>query len=170
MSEQRSHDVGAVLARELERRVERDQEVRTDDAPLTEDRLATWAAVDHGNTAWLKGIIERHGWPGRALVGDTAAEHAWLLAQHADHDPAFQQRCLDLLAEAVVQGDASPINLAYLTDRVRLASGQRQLYGTQYEPAPGGGWQPRPIQDPDLVNERRSAIGMHPIEDDELYA
>lgn len=128
--EQRSVDVGAVLARELAHRVERDQELRADDAPVTDDRLATWGAVDRDNTAWLKVIVERHGWPGRRLVGDEGSEHAWLLAQHADHDPVFQRRCLDMLGDAVARGDASPITLAYLTDRVRLASGQCQLYGT----------------------------------------
>ena len=146
------------------------RKIRTDDAPLTKDQLAAWAAVDQENAAWLKRIIECHGWPDRRLVGDEGSEHAWLLAQHADHDPVFQRRCLDLLDDAVARGDASPINLAYLTDRVRLAHGQRQLYGTQYESAPGGSWQPRPIQDPALVNERRAAIGMNPIEDDELYS
>jgi hypothetical protein len=161
--------VGQILARELPRRAEQDQDVRTNDSHPTEGRLAVCAAIDEDNTAWLKGIVERYGWPGRALVGDEGSEHAWLLAQHADHDPVFQRRCLDLLGDAVVRGDASPINLAYLTDRVRLARGQRQLYGTQYESAPDGAWQPRPHPNPDLVNERRAAIGMSPIEDDELH-
>jgi hypothetical protein len=168
-SEPQPPGIDATLVEELARRVERDQEVRTDDGPLTDERLAEWAAVDRDNTAWLMATIDRHGWPGRALVGDTGAEHAWLLAQHADHDPDFQQHCLDLLTDAVARGDASPINLAYLTDRVRRANDQPQLYGTQYEPAPDGGWQPQPIQDADHVNERRAAIGMNPIEDDELH-
>lgn len=107
--------------------------------------------------------------PGRTLVGDDGAEHAWLLVQHADHDPQFQRRCLDLLAKAVARDDAAPIDLAYLTDRVQRAAGQPQTYGTQYEEAPGGGRRPQPIHDPEHVNDRRARIGMDPIEQDDLY-
>jgi hypothetical protein len=42
------------------------------------------------------------------LVGEDGAHAAWLLAQHADRDPAFQRRCLDLLTQAVAGREASP--------------------------------------------------------------
>src|SRR3954463_5844981 len=36
----------------------------------------------------LAAIIEDVGWPGRSLVGEDAADSAWLVAQHADrHQP-----------------------------------------------------------------------------------
>jgi hypothetical protein len=38
---------------------------------------------------------------------------------------------------------------AYLTDRVLLAEGNQQLYGTQVMLV-GGTWQPRPLADPCL--------------------
>ena len=55
-----------------------------------------------------------------------------LLAQHADHDPSLQRAFLDALRAAVAQKEASPANLAYLEDRVRVHAGQAQLYGTQF--------------------------------------
>jgi hypothetical protein len=49
---------------------------------------------------------------------------AWLLVQHADHDPAFQRVCLELLGGAVRAGEADVRHHAYLTDRVLLAEGR----------------------------------------------
>ena len=50
--------------------------------------------VDEENTAWFKGVVDKHGWPGRRLVGHDGELAAFLLVQHADRDAAFQKRCL----------------------------------------------------------------------------
>jgi hypothetical protein len=88
--------------------------------------------IDQRNTAGLKGVVDKHGWPGRSSVGDEGAHNAWLLAQHADRDRAFQKRCLKLMKDAVQKGEAAGKELAYLTDRVLVAEGQKQIYGTQF--------------------------------------
>ena len=119
-------------------------------------------ATIRDNTEWLGGIIQEWGWPGRSLVGDDGADVAWLLAQHSDHDPTLQRRCLDLLAVAADCGDASPSNLAYLTDRVLLKERGTQVYGTQFTSGASGP-EPRPIEDPEGVDERRAAIGLRPL-------
>ena len=92
---------------------------------------AKMKAVDEDNTKWLKGIVEQHAWPTNTLVGKDGASAAWLLVQHADADPKFQRRCLDLMAK-LPKDEVSQSNLAYLTDRVLLAEGKKQLYGTQF--------------------------------------
>jgi len=53
------------------------------------------------------------------------------IAWHSDFDPAFQREALGLLRDAVADGQASPGNLAYIEDRVAVASGQPQRDGTQ---------------------------------------
>ena len=121
------------LAAELLARMDRDQQVRTRQPPDPDEM----AAVDADNTAWLAGMIDQHGWPLRSRVGEQAATAAWLLAQHADGQLDFQRRCLQLLTEAVDEGEADPANLAYLTDRVLCADGQPQRYGTQFWSGPG---------------------------------
>ena len=73
---------------------------------------------------------------------DQEARKAWLLVQHADADVKFQRRCLDLMAR-LPKGEVSISNLAYLTDRVLLAEGKKQLYGTQFTSVDGK-WQPGP--------------------------
>lgn len=114
------------------------------------------------NTGWFRGVIHREGWPRRSLVGEEGADAAWLLAQHADHDPAFQRECLDLLEVAVANGEASKRNLAHLTDRVLVRECGKQIYGTQLT---GGenGLKPPPIEDPEGVDQRRSEMGLGPL-------
>lgn len=146
------------LRAELLRRVEKDQAARK---ALDADAML---AADGENLPWLKGVIAEHGWPGRSLAGDDGAHAAWLLAQHADADPAFQRRCLDLMTAAVEAGEATVRELAYLTDRVLLHEGKQQEYGTQVA-GRGGRWAPRNLRAPDSVNERRAAVGLETIEE-----
>lgn len=86
---------------------------------------------------------------------------AWLLVKHADHDSGFQQRCLELMTTAPV-GDVDVRHVAYLTDRVRLANGDPQIYGTQVHRA-NGQWQPRNLDDPEHVDDRRHTMGLEPL-------
>ena len=87
-----------------------------------------------------------------------------LLAQHADRDPVRQRAFLDALRGAVDQREASPAHLAYLEDRVRVNTGQPQLYGTQFT-VTGGEFRPHPIEDPQRLDERRAAAGLEPFAD-----
>ena len=141
------------LRAELLRRVARDQEARR--ALDTE----AMAAADAANLPWLRQLIADVGWPGKSLVGEDGAKDAWLLVQHADRDPAFQRQCLDLLTAAVEDGEATAVERAYLTDRVLLAEGKPQEYGTQAI-ARDGGFQPRNLRDPEHVDQRRASVGL----------
>jgi hypothetical protein len=115
--------------------------------------------IDRKNTAWLKEVVAKHGWPGKSLVGRDGAQAAWLLVQHADLDRDFQKKCLPLVAEAVKQGEAQPTHLAYLTDRVYLAEGKKQVYGTQMRTVDGK-TVPAPIEDEANVDKRRKEVGL----------
>jgi hypothetical protein len=143
---------------ELLRRAEQDKVTRAEPEPDWD----TVASVDADNLTWLKNVVAEVGWPGRSMVGENGAHAAWLLAQHADCDPAFQRRCLDLITEAAKSGEASLTELAYLTDRVLLAEGQPQEYGTQMEGREDG-WTPRRLRDPEDVDKRRAAVSLGPL-------
>jgi hypothetical protein len=71
----------------------------------------------------------------------------------------FQKRCLALLEKAVKAGDASARDLAYLTDRVLVGEGKKQVYGTQFR-AVGGKLEPSPIEDEANVDRRRKEVGL----------
>jgi hypothetical protein len=153
--------VNRELAAELRRRAEADQTARRH--WLATGEVGDIPQIDACNTAWLKTVITESGWPGISLVGEQGAEDAWLLAQHADRDVSFQKEALKLLHGAVSVDDALPRHLAYLTDRVLVADGQPQLYGTQYtHEADGTNLRPQPIADPERLEERRAAMGLEP--------
>lgn len=152
------------LRQELLRRRDLDQALlhrmygKRVDADLQE-RLDT---CTRENTEWLRGVIRQWGWPGRLLVGEDGAVAAWLLAQHSDHDLAFQRECLNLLEVAVANGDAGKKYLAHLTDRVMVAERGTQIYGTQFTLGKHGP-EPQPIEDPAAVERRRSEMGLAPL-------
>jgi uncharacterized protein DUF6624 len=165
---------GEKLRAELVERVEEDQKARRQlidlqarqagkDAEAAKKEIEavtkTMQEIDARNTAWMKEVVDRHGWPGKSLVGTDGAQKAWLLVQHADRDPAFQKRCLPLLAAAVKKGEATGAQLAYLTDRVRVGAGEKQVYGTQFHTADGK-LQPQPIEDEANVDKRRKEVGL----------
>jgi hypothetical protein len=107
----------------------------------------------------MKEILAQVGWPTKTLVGERASTAAWLLVQHADLDPAFQKQCLPLLEKAVANGEGSAKDLAYLTDRILVADGKPQRYGTQFHTVDGK-LVPRPIEDEAHVDERRASVGL----------
>ena len=143
---------------ELLRRMEKDQAARL----AHDDDWQQVVAVDAENLPWLENLVDEFGWPGRSLVGEDGAHAAWLLVQHADANPAFQRRCLDLMTEAVERAEATRRDLAYLTDRVLLAEGQPQEYGTQMWGTEDG-WTPKNLRDPDNVEARRAAVSIGPL-------
>lgn len=156
------------LQKELKQRVKLDQDARfalieqskksqsekTDQVKLIEKV----SKIDSDNTAWLKGIVEKQGWPTISMVGNDGAQAAWLLVQHADAKPAFQRQCLDLM-ENLPRTEVHGKNLAYLTDRVLLAEGKKQRYGTQFMQI-NGEWKPRPLQNEAEVDKRRAEAGL----------
>lgn len=116
-------------------------------------------AVDAKNTAWMKSVVKKKGWPGASTVGVDGADAAFLLVQHADQDPAFQAEVLKALEKALAKHDVSGQHVAYLTDRVRASQHQPQVYGTQFHMVDGK-LVPQPIEDQAHVDERRKAVGL----------
>lgn len=98
------------LCAELVWMAHRDQQARQrweqPHQPRTVHDLEQLIRIDLSNTQRLKRAVAKYGWPGERLVGPIGAQAAWLLAQHADHDTAFQKLSLGLLREAVKHQDA----------------------------------------------------------------
>jgi hypothetical protein len=139
------------IASEIIQMSERDQAMRKSDA---------WdSSVDIENTKRMKEFIDQVGWPTISKVGEHSSDMAWLLVQHADLDHQFQQMCLDLM-KAQPAGEIKPANIAYLEDRVSIAEKRPQLYGTQFYVDEKGTFGPKPIEDPDHIDERRKAVGL----------
>ena len=164
---QRSAHPDSVLARAILARVEIDQAVlhvpSADYDAANADSLA--AVVQRLNADWVRTVIAERGYPRISEVGAEASTRLWLMVQHADHDPPFQRRVLALMRPLVDEGEVAGANVAYLTDRVRVAAGEPQLYGTQVERWEGHDPIPFEIEDPDRVDERRASLGMDTLAD-----
>jgi len=87
------------------------------------------------------------------------------MVQHCDFDPQFQQKVLNLLEIEVSRKNASPSHYGLLTDRLRLNTGRKQLYGTQvtYNLETAQAY-PRPTDDSLNLNARRLELGFSTIE------
>lgn len=120
-------------------------------------------AIDAESSAFLKDMIDEHGWPTYDMVGEDGAKAAWLLAQHADAQPELQQRVLGLMEPLIKQEQASGALYAMLTDRVLTGKGEKQVYGTQFGDDNDGVLRPLPTIEWDTVDDRRAAVGLAPI-------
>ncbi|MEN1706204.1 MAG: DUF6624 domain-containing protein [Planctomycetota bacterium] len=129
--------------------------------PLAMEMMQT----DAKHTARMKEIVEEHGWPKKSLVGKDGAAAAWILVQHADRDVSFQAKCLELITPLVEEGEVAKDDWALLTDRVLLAQGQKQRYGTQTTRTSEGEIELRPCEDLDTLDERRAEVGLPPIDE-----
>ncbi|HEY3096934.1 MAG TPA: DUF6624 domain-containing protein [Acidimicrobiia bacterium] len=120
-------------------------------------------AAPHGDRLW-EILDDYECWPGRRLVDDDGEEAAWILAQRAVFDPGLQRRCLEMIEMAVAASDAPPVHYALLLDRVRMADGRDQLYGSQFvRTEDGSSVEPWPIEDAEHVDERRQEVGLTPL-------
>lgn len=117
--------------------------------------------LDTANTEKLKEILNACSWPTEA----EASHDAWLLTQHADKDLAFQKKALPQLKLAIEKGSASAKDYAYLADRVAIAEGKQQLYGTQFDqPAPCT-LVMKPVDSLEAVELRRHELRMETLKE-----
>lgn len=126
--------------------------------------VAVWdTELDRAHTSELKRVIKKHGWPTVSLVGERAVHAAWIIAQHADHDPVFQRMILRLMHDTgqVMSDEVLWNDIAYLTDRILVHHDKcAQWFGTQHYFTAKGKLVPFPIQDKRNVNRRRLAFGL----------
>jgi hypothetical protein len=159
----REAKVDKALRDELLRMREDDQAPRKRDPRLEEPanrKLVEELTAKH--VTRLREIVKHRGWPGRTIAGTDGSNAAWLVVQHADL--AVQKEFLPLLQAAAKTNEASAIDVAYLTDRVLVGEGEKQIYGSQGKFVDDG-IIPQPIEDEAHVDERRKAIGLGPIAD-----
>jgi hypothetical protein len=168
--------VDLALRDELLAMADADRRLRQSLPPaVLSDSLATYPVerrdLDAVHAARLWDILDDlECWPGRSLVGDDGAEAAWSLAHHALLDPELQRRCLEMLELAVDCGETPAVHHALLLDRVRMAEGRDQVYGSQLVRRAGGDVrndtecvEPWPIEDLAGVDARRAAVGLGPL-------
>lgn len=154
------------LRKELLERVGRDQAIRNElirsgvmhPDPKIEARMTE---IDSANTTRMKEIVKQYGWPSPELVGVDGTEAAFLLVPHAEHE--FQKQMLPLVESAYREKKLQGQDYALLLDRVLVAEGKPQVYGTQAKKFDQ--WKNEepvfdPIEDEANVDKRRAEVGL----------
>lgn len=146
------------------------------DQTLRKDFIKNWSILekqeilrkmDTFHTLKMKEILQRYGWITISKFGAEYDRKAWLLVQHADHDPFFQAGVLFLLGNLIPRKETDQKNYAYLYDRVALkfpSLGFRQRYGTQVLSKTKGEIILQPCEGTfEEVDHRRKEIGLEPL-------
>ena len=131
------------------------------DSPEYDALRVRGRAQDAKHQARLVQIVEKHGWPGKSLVGDVASGGAFLILQHGDL--STQEKYLPLVRDAAATGEVSLSQLALLEDRVLMVRGEPQLYGTQIARGRDGKPSLWPIAEGTPLAERRARMGLEPL-------
>ncbi|MDF0706458.1 MAG: DUF6624 domain-containing protein [Bacteroidota bacterium] len=159
------------LADELERMAEVDQiAAYIPQGKYTEMSQEEWKSFKDSvfttHQKRLTQIFDKHGFVGFDLAGENGSNNFWLMVQHSDHAPDFQKKVLQQMKIAVDHNNASPSNYGLLVDRVNLNTGLPQVYGTQvdyrFDVCQAF---PKNLKDSANVNQRRSEIGLPPLEE-----
>jgi len=126
--------------------------------------------VDEFNTAEIQKMLKGRGWFRDDKDGEGAGRYGWLIAQHADRNPTFQQAALKLMKAELGAPGVSKSNYAYLYDRVQMRfmdsdglDERIQRYGIQGRCTGPGTWEPLPMEDPENIDARRAEVGLGPI-------
>lgn len=142
-------------------------EIAKTDGRTSEAFKSIWKTInekDSLNQIIVQKILDERGWLGSDVIGDKGAQTLFLVIQHADI--SIQEKYLPMMREAVNKGNANPANLALLEDRVALRQGKKQVYGSQiWIDNETGKPYVAPLEDPDKVDERRSAVGLGAFQD-----
>jgi hypothetical protein len=115
------------------------------------------------NTEQLKKIVKKYGCITIKKFGEESSHYAWLVTQPANHDVKFQKYYLELM---ISSKDVLIRDIAYLTDRVLINQGKKQIYGTQFDPKTlEGNYSPFPIDDEEGLDARRKDMGLCSMKD-----
>ena len=114
-------------------------------------------AVDIAHNYRLWKIIREFGYPTINTIGKSALHRFFLLIQHQDFDSKLQECCLR-------KCDFTPIDQAFLFDRLLVKQGKKQIYGTQFRRVKNK-LVPFSIYKQDEVNTKRKSIGLEPLEE-----
>ena len=84
---------------------------------------------DSINLIKVSAILDTQGWPNKNRIGKKGTSTLFFVIQHADLNT--QKKYLQMITEAVKDGNLQKRQFAMFYDRLLLRQGKRQVYGTQ---------------------------------------
>ncbi len=114
------------------------------------------ALKDSLSFARIDRLLDVYGYPGKAIAGDAAPIPFYILG----FAPLpLKEKHLGKLLMAATRDDISMKSLAFFIDKLRLAKGEKQLYGTQYY-LKKDTYILYPVEDETHLKERRASMGL----------
>jgi hypothetical protein len=113
-------------------------------------------ALNAENVSVLVSMVPPEGWFSSKIYGQNAATGAFLIVQHAD--TPLQKRFLPSIEAMAQRNEALWSEYALMYDRIAVAEGRLQRYGTQMH-CVDGRMIPQPTEKPDQLEVRRAPIG-----------
>ena len=110
----------------------------------------------------LKFIVEAKGWRTIALVGIKASQAAALILIHSpDHD--FQRNLIPEMQKLVEGRKIVGADIATLIDKVLVAEGKPQRFGTQFSWKDNGPMVMDAVEDAEYLDQRREMFSLPPM-------
>jgi len=114
------------------------------------------------NEEKVRAILDKHGWPERALIGEQGNLTICNVIQHADNE--IRIKYLPMMRQAVLDKKLEPRFLVRAEDRIATERGDLQIYGGQMKYYPETkSFNVWPVYDPENIDKRRAEIGLGPI-------
>jgi len=140
----------------------RQQALRTQTRPGNKPgaMLRDMRAADARNSALLRSIVDRYGWPTIALVGLKPSRAAALILNHTQ-DERLRSRLLPQLFALARAGRIEQSDVALIDDKSLLHRHQSQYFGSQFKMVNG---RPvlYPVSDPAGLEKRRAQFYLPP--------
>lgn len=116
-------------------------------------------ALDSAISARVHAILDRFGFPTRAMVGAAGVDAVMLVVQHSE---ALQDRVFEAV-QNLPGGQVAPDARAMLEDRVRARRGEPQRFGSHLEIGRDSVLRFAPTADVAGLEARRAGAGLPPI-------
>ena len=127
-----------------------------DKAKVRGKASAIMAEQDAKNLQIVLGHLPSEGWYLRSRYGDEVASTAFLVVQHSSLE--MWRRFVPVLEPLVAVGEVDGQSFALMYDRLALAEGRPQRYGSQVA-CQNNQWVVLDLEAPQSVDERRREIG-----------
>jgi len=110
--------------------------------------------IRNENQVALQAMIEKNGFPTISKVGDDACYAAFKIIENSTHNVMFQENCLKIMLEEYKTGEIPPQYIAILQDKILIANGKKQIFGTQISEK-SKKQKIEPVIDKDKLNSRQ---------------
>lgn len=102
-------------------------------------------------------ILSKFGYPSKAIVGGMSAIPFYIISFAPIQ---IRERYLSTFALASTNKDIELKSYAFYVDKIKVAKGEKQIYGTQYYINKNGELVYYPSEDPENLNKKRLQMGL----------